>query len=563
MRKKDAKRGTGYYRLTRRSALGGLGMAAGSVATIVLAGCASRKSGVSKGSASAGKAGTPKYGGQVNLSTPFEITSFDPTVSPDPQEASKILSLTNDPLLGFKAGPNVPYNELDLEPRLAERWEQPDAQTYIFHLRPGLKFADVPPVNGRPVTSADAQWTFEYATRMGSFKSLPPSHKGQFFQGLDQVVTPDASTVRMHLTHPFAPFLSYAATPYGSILPYEIFDQDGNFNKRIVGTGPWQFDPGASQKGARQVFKKNAAYFLPGRPYIDQVNRLILPDNATVNSAFQARQVGILDYNGLSFDTVEQMKKAVPTAVSYDYLRPGPDQFFINATRPPLRDLRVRRALALSVDHEELLRTILKGRGAAALTGSIPGVFTPEETKQILKHDPAQARQLLRAAGYANGLDLELVYPGSKYGEASVAECQLVQAQLKQGGINLVLHSLDSATEGSRKHSDDFQLDYGMLDIQVDIDSYLYGFFDPKSGNNYSKVDDPELTPLLEAQRRETDPAKRSQLWRQAIQRINDQAWAVAFLYRQQTDLWWPYLKNYAPNWGWTTEPLSNSWLEK
>ena len=560
MGNKDNLSGIRPYRIGRRRLVE---IAAGGGTATFLAGCASRKSGASQGSPSPGKAGTPKSGGQIDLSASFETPSFDPAVNPDLNEAAKIFSLTNDPLMGFKAGPDVPYNQLTIEPRLTERYEQPDPQTYIFHLRQSLRFANLPPVNGRAVSAADVQWTYGYLTRSGSFKSLPPSAKAQLFQGLDQIESPDPGMVTMHLTRPFAPFLTYVATPYGSILPHEIFDQDGNFNKQIVGTGPWQLDPGASQKGARQVYKKNPTYFIQGRPYIDQVNRLILPDNPTMNSAFQSKQLDILDYNGLSTDTADQMKKAVPTAVAFEFLDPHPDQFYINATKPPLDDVRVRRALALSVDHDELLKTILKGKGAPALAGSIPGIFTDEETKQMLKHDPAQARQLLSAAGFANGLDLELIYPGNKYGDASIVEMQLLQAQVKQAGINLVLHSLDNATEGNRKHSLNFQLDYSTIDIQVDIDDYLYGLFHPKSGHNYSKVNDPELTPILEAQRQESDPAKRKQLWRQAIQRINDQAWAVAFLFTQRTNLWWPYLKNYAPNWGWTNEPLTNSWLEK
>jgi hypothetical protein len=65
-----------------------------------------------------------------------------------------------------------------------------------------------------------------------------------------------------------------------------------------------------------------------------------------------------------------------------------------------------------------------------------------------------------------------------------------------------------------------------------------------------------------EAQRRETDAAKRREIWRRAVQRVNDQVWAIAFQYIQRSQLWWPRLKNDAPNWGRQAQPLVNGWLE-
>jgi len=537
--------------------------ASAAIGTGVLAACGSKNSAKSQPTSS--QASQPKPGGQLLLPTAFQDPSFDPTIGSSVTETGKILNWTNDPLVAFKAGPGVGYMELDVEPSIAERWEVPDAQTFIFHLRSGVTFANLPPVNGRALTPDDIKWTFEYLTRSGDLrnKGLQPSLKAGLFEGLSRIDSPDSTSVAMHLDAPFAPFLSYAASSFGSILPHEIFDQDGDFNKRIVGTGPWQVDSAASQKDSREVYRRNPTYFMPGRPYIEEIVRLVLPDNATSNAAFQTKRIDILDYTGLSYTTVQQVKASTPGVTIYDYLDPDLDQFYLNATKPPLDDLRVRKALALSVDRDELLRTLNDGKGEWAPAGSLPGLFSAEETRQMLKHDPAQARQLLSSAGYPNGVDIELIFPGAKYGNTGVAEVQLVQAQVKQGGINLALKSLDEATEGTRKHSNNFQLDYSNISLQQDLDDNLYGLFHPKSGHNYSKVNDPQLTPLLEAQRREMDAAKRRELWRQAVQRINDQVWAVAFLFFQRENLWWPYVKNYAPNWGSISEPLRNAWLAK
>jgi len=543
-------------RLSRRQTLAAAGFATASGAVSACGG-AKRTANRSQGAA----AGKPVYGGQISFAISYDTPSYDPAISSNPNQTAQVLGFVGDSLLLCKAGPDISYNAITLEPWLAERWESPDAQTYTLHLRRGVNFANLPPANGRPVTSADVRWSYEYLTRLGDLATLPPSIKAGLFQGLQRVDTPDDATVVMHFAQPFAPFPTYAASVFSSILPHEIVDEDGDFNRRIVGTGAWQLDPSASQKGSREVYKRNTAYFDSGRPYIDQVNRLILPDNGTANAAFQTKRLDTLDYVGLDYTTTEQMKKLVPSAVVYNYLDPGPGQFYINATKPPLNDLRIRRAIALSVDRDELMRALAGGNGEWAPAGALPGMFTHDETRQMLPHDPAQARQLVASAGYANGVDVELMYPEAKYGNAGLTEYQLLQSQLKQGGVNLALKSVDQTDEGIRKHNNDFQLDYTGVDVQNDPDDYLYGYFHPKSGHNYTKVNDPELTPLLEAQRREVDLDKRRDLWRQAVRRINDQVWAISFHFLQRSQLWWPHLVNYAPNWGRQAQPIVNSWL--
>lgn len=550
------------YRIRQRLGLSrrALTLTAAAGAAALLASCKTGKT-ASRTSGAGTKTASPAYGGQLNLAIKFDTVSFDPSKTPNHVPTQQVLALAADSLLGFKSGPNVQYSEISVEPRLAQRWEAPDAQTYIFHLRPDVKFANLPPVAGRTMTAQDVQWTYEYLTRLGDFKSLPPSPESQVFVGLARVDAPDTTTTVMNLKQPFAPFLTYAALPDGSILPREIFDQDGSFSKRLIGTGAWLWDDRASQKGAQEVYRKNPQYFVAGRPYIDQINRLVLPEDATIDAAFRSRQVDILDYSGISSDTADQMKKTLPGIVAYEYLQGQPARLYINVSKPPLDDVRIRRAIALAVDRDEILRAVVKGRGQWALAGSTPGLFSPDETRQILRRDPAQAKQLVSAAGYANGVSVELLYPSSSEGNALVTLVQLFQSQLKQANINIDLKGFDETTLGTRRKASDFQMNISNKAPFSDLDDYLYRDFAPTSSGDYGKVNDPELTSLLEAQRRETDTAKRKALWRQAVQRIADQAWSIAFFFPEAVNLWWPRLRDYAPNAGSVGEPVRNSWL--
>ena len=200
-------------------------------------------------------------------------------------------------LLGYKTGPGLKHAELVLRPELAETWAvSPDGSTFTFNLRKGVKFAPKEPVNGRELTAADVKWSYEYWSRSGQFKDkkLPTGQFGWMYEGLKAVDTPDDHTVVVRFSEPFAPFLNYAASDYNPVVAHEIYDRDGHMKNTAVGTGAFQLDETASQKGSRWVFKKHPSYWEPGRPYLDEVRLLVIPDDSTALAAFKTRQVDML-----------------------------------------------------------------------------------------------------------------------------------------------------------------------------------------------------------------------------------------------------------------------------
>ena len=543
--------------LRRRSLLASAGAAS------LLAACGgSKRSTTAQPAAQTGK---PRSGGQFNVAEAADPSRLDPTIGT--KAVPRVLMMTNSSLASFKAGPGIKYTDLQLQPELADRWEQPDTQTYTFHLHNPVKFANLAPANGRDLTSQDVKWTYEYLSRTGDLKSkgLPPSGIASLFTGLDRVETPDPSTAVFHFSQPFAPFLSYAATYFAAILAHEIFDEDGNFVKRAVGSGPWQLDPADSHAGEHWAFKKNPTYFVQGRPYIDQINWLILPESATVEAAFISKQIDILDYDSLTVETAQRVAKAAPAAFFYQDLDYAGHHIYINVTKPPLDDERIRKAFALCIDRDEFIKTFAAGKGRWALAAAKPDLFTDEETKQILKFDPAQAQQLVTQAGYPNGVDVEFLYNTDSYGAIWGTKIQLLQSQAKKGNIHLKLKLVDSTTADNARRSGNFQLNMtlGPPGISVDPDNALYPLFYPGSPGNRGRVNDPTLTPMLVAERRETDPAKRKEIVRQAVRRINEVPDALALYYGNIYNLWWPYLKNYAPNMGAYGRRVNESWLEK
>ena len=537
-------------------------LAAGAVlAGVAVTRCGSRGRGRSA-TAPQTLTGRPKSGGEFNTAQPIDPFDFDPTGKV--LQNGPWIELGYNALLTTKHGDGVGYSDLTSEPSLAARWETPDAQTYTFHLQPNARWQNLQPVGGRAVTAGDVRWSMEYQSRTGSFKNgkLPTSLNVSMYEGLNSVETPDAATAVVHFQEPFIPFLQHMSLERNAILAHEVYDRDGNFTSTLVGTGPWQLDASASQHGSKWVMVRNPDYFLSGRPYIDRVNFLVIPDDSTNVTAFQTKQLDLLDKKFVTPVNAAQIHANNPSAVDWPFNDTAGGLLFENVQRPPLGDIRVRKAIALSIDRDAFLKTFSAGQGEWAVAGGQPGLFTHEEIHSMLKFDPAQARQLVSDAGFPNGVDLELHFSSSR-GQSQSNTLQLIQSQLKAGNINVTLKPQDEATFSQTQRDGNFQLDYEVKPQVGDIDAYIYYNWYSKSNGNFGRVADPKLDALLEEQRRDVDPAKRRTTLRQAVQYITDNAYYSAFFYGQGHYFWQSYVKDFAPNIAHNAPPVYDSWIAK
>jgi ABC-type transport system substrate-binding protein len=541
------------HRFNRRRGLAGsLGVAT----SLSLAACGrSRGGSVSAPAASA----LPRKGGVLVTPLKTDFFDFDASGSGKSVPNPSAYMLACDTLVGFQQGENQPFDRNLVTPNLAERWELPDSQTYIFHIRKGVRFANVPPVNGRSFNAADVKFSFAYHSRRESLSGakLPPANFDFMFEGLQSVETPDDSTVVVRFDKPFAPFLNYNYTFALPLYPHEVYDQYGKFSDHLAGTGPYQLDESQSQHGTRWVFKRNPNYWQAGKPYLDEIRFIVLPDDSSLYSAFETGQAQLL--RGVNdLQAAATVKKAAPSATVQEGIDPQSQGLYISQRRPPFTDIRLRKALSLALDRDEFGRTFAGGRGGWAMSDALPDLWTDQEARQILKFDPAQARQLVSGAGFANGLDVELML---MQGTAPPAAMELLQAQLKKAGINLTIRPVDKATGSSRLHSGDFTLVPTTQLIFADLDSRLYGNYHSSSSANYIGVKDSQLDRLIEAQRREPDPARRREALRAVTRYMNENAISLALYPKPTSTFWSPDLRGYGDNWQQANLNAPDIWL--
>ncbi len=445
----------------------------------------------------AGATPTPKRGGTLLAA------EDDPPTSLEPHKTSAWQSLVSfdhfySSLTRYGANGEV-------LPDLAERWEvTPDRLGYTFHLRPNVKFH-----NGRVMTSEDVKYSVE---RVLAKDTAAPFRS--YFEAVDKIETPDPATIKFTLKYPFGPFLAmFAIKRSSAIVPKEVVDKEGDLSNTAVGTGPWKLKEWIPNE--RMVMERFAAYYEPSVPYFDGIQYKVLPELASRIAALRAKQI---DYALISYEGAEQLKGDQNLTVlsrPRGWVRVG----LINYARKPLDDVRVRRALDMALDRNEIIQ---KGIGRADLSGPVPAghpsyALTPDELPAYYaKPDIDGAKRLLAEAGQANGFKIRLqVEGGHPYNERL---CQVMQQNWKKIGVDadIIVYPAGSITKAIGKESGfDYDVRFTAWTFYPDADNYLYNWYHSQSPGLDSlgpRWNDPQLDKLLEQARITPDgPERRAQ----------------------------------------------------
>jgi peptide/nickel transport system substrate-binding protein len=502
---------------------------------------------------------SPQSGGVVRIRTLKDFFDFDTSGAGKSSPNDNATTLVYETLLNFKRDPSLGYAEMQAEPRLAQSWETPDPQTFVYHLRPGVNWVNASPVNGRALTSDDLKWTFEYASRTGPIKGnkqLPAPSFNILLEGMQGIETPDAQTAVVHFDQPYAPFINYSYDRGLQIVPHEIYDQDGSFSKRMAGTGPFLLDDAASQHGSKWVFRKNPSYWQSGKPYVAELDYLVVADDSAAYAAFQAGQLDVLQ--GLvDAKAAGLIQKSVPNAGMQQFAFPQAHGVFMNEARPPFNDPRLRRAVALSLDHDEFDKTFGAGKGQWPATCALPDWLDQSQVHQLLPYDPQQAKQLLSAAGFPNGLSMEYLDKTPQYESENV----LLQSQLAKIGISMPIVATDAAGASTALHTGKFTLYPTANGIEGDMDYLLFENYYSKSTSDYTGTADPQLDAMILGQRRESDPVKRLSLLKDISRYMTKNSFQLDLYYPTEFTFWAARVHGYNDHWQQTDYNAVNLWL--
>ncbi len=482
----------------------------------------------------------PRYGGTLHRYSAGDPPSIDPYHTATTQMLLPMATVY-ERLVHIPAAPGVDPSLFAPIPGLAESWEvSDDFLTYTFHLRKGVKWHNLPPVNGRELDAEDVKATFDLLTSPGS------TQRG-FLSAVDRVEVVGKYTAVYHMKRVNPGMLAVISTPgRGFILPREIASTTTTFNRKLraIGTGPFMVDKDYEFKvGITE--RRNPDYWVSDErgnrlPYLDAYKVSIIGDNSAALAAFRTGKID----EGPAIANATAARALVRTNPTTIFQESSGSPYGQTGTgfrldKAPWNDVRVRRAMAMSLDLKTESQTVYEVPFDG--TSYVPGVWIgqPKNTVEALTadcgcpwytYDPKRARALLAEAGFSQGLTT--TFEAHYYGQqARVEQYELRAAYWKAIGANVGIKQLDLTIFRSNLERATWP-DLGhifIVPIPASMDAVVEAFL-PDNGSNplTGLVNDEKLTALVkEFQASYRDEARRKDLYGQIRAYYLDQVFSL------------------------------------
>jgi peptide/nickel transport system substrate-binding protein len=464
-----------------------------------------------------------------------------------------------------------------LVPDLASEMPQisADGMTYTFKLKDGIKFED-----GTPITSKDIKYGIERIfaqdvlsggpTYLIDFLDQGQKYPGPYKDtdpnklGLKSVQTPDDKTIVFTLKEPFGDFPYLLAMPGAGPVP-QAKDTGDKYANHPIASGPYMFE--SYQPGKSAILVRNPNW----DPATDSF-RKALPDKIELTLGLDPNEIDNRLLAGtLDIDPGQTgVQQAAQTKILNDNnLKQNADAFnngfiryfAISTVVKPFDNIHCRKAVQYAADKTALQTA----RGGPIAGGDIATNMLPPN---IAGHDPNldpfgtkqgkpqvdKAKEELAACGKPNGFDT-VIAVRNRGKEPKTAEA--LQASLKQVGINAKIETHDASQYfrsviGSPDNvhkkgygimtagwGADWQTGYGYLQVLIDGRNIL-----PSGNNNYEELNDPEINSLIDQARKESDPTKAADIWKQINAKVMDTASLMPFVYDKALNYRNPRLTN-------------------
>jgi peptide/nickel transport system substrate-binding protein len=399
--------------------------------------------------------------------------------------------------------------KMELTPGLAESWKALDDTTWEITLRKGVKFQD-----GTEFTAEDAKFSIERLKKEG-FK------RRSYFAPVKEVKVIDPNKIQVITDGPY-PTLPNRLSEEAMVSKKYVTDKgDDAFAKSPMGTGAYKFVKWVKDEQIELV--ANDSYWR-GAPAIKHVIFKPVPEAQTRIAQLQTGQADIIV--NIPANQVETIKKSETAGIAEV---PSVRVVYVDVASTKggiLANQKFRQAMAYAVDIDAVIKNVLLGNGYKVNSALTPQHFGYVESMEPTKYDPAMAKKLLAESGY-NGEEIQFDTPSGRYAmDKEISEA--IAGQLTQAGIKVKLQVNEwgnhSKMANDRSAKGLFLLGWG--NNTWDADGTLESEFGSKGA--VSLTNDAELDKLIYGARSIIDQNKRKELYKQALERIADQAYHVA-----------------------------------
>ena len=494
-------------------------------------------------------AGAVKRGGTLKIAL-----DVDP-ITCDPYKSSNLSALQSFDLF-YNALSRFDDN-LKVVPDLAESYQMVDPTTYVFKLRQGVKWH-----SGKDFTAEDIKYSWD--------KILDPATGAAYrslFTPIQKVEIVDPLTVKMTLSGPYSPLINVMANRRGSvIIPKDFYEKNNNNLGTVAdGTGPFkmtQFVPGTSMR-----LEKNPNYYWKQGsdqlPYVDAIDCPYMPDEAARLAAIRS---GTIDYARLSGENADLLKNN-PDLQVFKTRTCTVWAHILNTRRKPFDDLRVRQALDLAVDRNEIINNAMAGNAEPSgpiSTGNGDWWIDPKDLPY--KVDIAKAKQLLADAGMPNGFKMGLLV-STQYPIEQGRPAVVLKQQLAKIGVDLTIETVEWAVFNQRNSvAGNWNWDSMItgFSFYADPDSYIYDlYYSGSTSRNYPGFKDDQLDKDMIAARQESDSAKRHTMYLDLQKKVMNLALYLYMFSTFNFEVVRKQMQGFAPMVTSRRTQLEHAWLNK
>lgn len=442
---------------------------------------------------------------------------------------------------------------------LVESWETEDLQTLTFHVRKGVHFHNKPPTNGREMTAEDVKLTWDRLLGVGSGYTTPSPYASIPGYGpVESITVTDKYTVVVKTANASIGYLTqFLQVSDAYITPKDAVEEYGdlNFWTRSIGTGPFviqDYIPGASM-----TYDRNPNYWgiderypaLENQlPYVDHVKVLIIPDLTTAISALRTGKVDRL--TGVAADRGLTVSETNPELAAYTTTMGMPGGIAIKVTSPPFDNIKVRKAMQMSLDLETIAKThyggIPDGKPCAGVI-SYPGFSSPyedwpQDVKDGFAYNPEGARQLLTEAGYPNGFSCTVVAPSY----ADMDLLQIMKAYFSDINIDMEIQAMDAAAARAYAFAGNADLTSGVIAFRLPSapTTSILTYTTSHGWEVIHQINDPHYEDLVAAAVAAMDEDEQMRLCRQCDMYSISQFWAITVQPTYSTAFYQPWIKD-------------------
>lgn len=465
----------------------------------------------------------PKKGGILKMARYADASNFDPIIPTDNMSIWVILNI-------YDQLTRVAPDGKSIEPGLAEEWKvSDDGKTYTFNLRKGVKFH-----NGAPVTAQDVKFSLD---RVMSDES----NWSWLFGLVESVEITGDHEITMNLEKPYAPLLSSLALFGASIVPEAVVKENGAdyLTTNPVGSGPFSLEDW--KRGQKIVLKKNPEYWQEGKPYLDGVEIMPVPED---NTRLLKLQAGEIDIAGrIPFNSIQQLEENPAIDMHVDPIAQV-DMININTTREPFNDLKIRQAMNYAVDNQLIIDSVLFGHGSPS--GSFLPPMKHFNSNLLYEKDLEKAKQLIEESSKPNGFKTTLKVGAGDQIAQQIAV--IVKEQLAQIDIEVEIIQLDEGIKREQIANMDYDLSKQLLvsDVIDPDELTIFGVVSTGGINSYyTGYENKGVNELARNAQLEQDEEKRKDMYYEIQKTVHNEAPFIFLYYPPSTSATQNYVEGF------------------